>query len=293
MIITKLVGGNGNQMFQYAAGLALARKHNTELLIDINYLLDKSKRHFRHKNREYALDMFNISGRIAANEQIAHFTVPRKGNKYVYHIKKRISRNYHVIKEEDLPSRERFKESPSDSYIEGYWENKQYFQDIEMEIRTEYTFKNRLPDQCTPVMERIRIENAICVIFRRGDFVNHPVLDVVKLDFYYDALKVISERMDSARLFVFSDDISWCRENFKPQEHDCEFVDQSLTGPNAEYYLHMITACNHYIIPNSTFAWWGAWLSESPGKVVIAPKKWWSGQAESINSIVPPEWIAI
>jgi len=293
MIITRLAGGNGNQMFQYAAGLALARRHNTQLLLDINYLLDKSKRYFRHENREYALDMFNISGRIAANRQIARFTVPRKGNKYVYHIKKRILQEYHVVKEDDLASWEEFMESPSDAYIEGYWQNTQYFQAIGKEIRTEYTFKNKLPGQCTPLMKRIRTDNAVCVHFRRGDFVNHPTLDIVTLDFYYDALRLLSERIDSAKLFVFSDDISWCREKFKPKEYDCEFVDQLLAGPNGEYHLHMITACNHYIIPNSTFAWWGAWLSESPGKVVIAPKKWWNAQVESVNSIVPSDWITI
>ena len=88
MIITKLIGGNGNQMFQYSAGFFLARKHNTELLLDVNYLIDKSKRYFRHENRDYALNMFNISAKIASCQQITRFTVPRKGNKYVYHLKK-------------------------------------------------------------------------------------------------------------------------------------------------------------------------------------------------------------
>jgi hypothetical protein len=287
------MGGNGNQMFQYAAGLALARRHNTELLVDINYLIDKSKRHFRHENREYALEMFNITGKRASNEEIARFTVPRKGNKYFYHCKKRLYKDYHVFKERDLSSPDRFKELPSDAYIEGLWQLTQYFHDIKRELRTEFTFKRELPEQCAAVMKRIRNKTSICVHFRRGDYANHPILDVVKLDYYYAALKLILHRIDSAKLFIFSDDISWCSENFKPQEIEYEFVDQSLAGPTAEYHLHMISACNHYIIPNSTFAWWGAWLSESPGKIVIAPKNWWNGQLESINSIVPPEWITI
>lgn len=101
------------------------------------------------------------------------------------------------------------------------------------------------------------------------------------------------EKVDSAKLFIFSDDISWCKENFKPKKIEFEFVDQSLTGPNAEYYLQMITCCKHYVIPNSTFGWWGAWLGESPDKIVIAPKKWFKGQIDSINAILPSEWITI
>ena len=147
MIITKLMGGNGNQMFQYAAGLSLAKKHGTELLLDINYLEDKSRRHFRHENRDYALEMFNISGRRASNEEIGRFVVPRKGNKYVYHIKKRVVREYHVIRERNLASRDEFTESLCDCYIEGSWQNMRYFSGIEREVRAEYTFTNRLPEQ--------------------------------------------------------------------------------------------------------------------------------------------------
>jgi len=105
MIITMLQGGLGNQMFQYAAGFALAKKHSTELKLDINYLLDKSKRYFRYTPRDYALDVFNISAEIATPAEISRFTVPRIGNKYLYHLKTRVLKKYNVFCESNIATK--------------------------------------------------------------------------------------------------------------------------------------------------------------------------------------------
>ena len=287
------MGGNGNQMFQYAAGLALAKLHNTELFLDINYLLDKSKRLHRHEHRDYALTMFNISGKIASNQQIAQFTTPRVGNKYIYHLKKRIHKEHNVFKDGDLTSTQSFYSLPNDVYLDGYWQNVKYFADIIDELKREFTFQKELPKECNDIYEEIQKTNSVCVMFRKGDFVNHPILDVVGIDFYAEALKELSKKLNSPKLFIFSDDIPWCQENFKPKGFQYEFVDQSLTGPNAEYYLQMIVACNHFIIPNSTFGWWGAWLSDNKEKVIITPKIWFKGQTADINPIIPEGWITI
>lgn len=293
MVITKLMGGNGNQMFQYAAGFSIANRLNLKLLVDVNYLQDKNKRYFKFEDRDYTLYMYNISGEIASDNKISQFIVPRKGNKYFYHLERRVLSEKNVIREESLSTLASFGEIVSDCYLEGYWQNPFYFKDCETEIRREFSFKNKLPEICMPILQRIGNSNSVCVHIRRGDFVNHPILEVVNTEFYYKALTILSEIVSSPRLFVFSDDIPWCRENFKPYNFDYEFVDPSLSGPHAECHLHLITLCKHFIIPNSTFSWWGAWLSTSPGKIVIAPKKWFKGQAAPVNAIVPKEWIAI
>ena len=108
-----LKGGIGNQMFQYAAAFALAKKHNTQLKLDINYLLDKSKRYFRYTPRDYALDVFNISAAIATPEEIACFAAPRVGNKYLYHLKKRVFRSHNVFNESSVHTQKDLLNIPS------------------------------------------------------------------------------------------------------------------------------------------------------------------------------------
>lgn len=103
----------------------------------------------------------------------------------------------------------------------------------------------------------------------------------------------MAEREVTPSFFVFSDDIDWCRKNFTLKNFMCEFVDQSLTGPNAGWYLQLIAACKHFIIPNSTYGWWGAWHGKHPGKIVIAPRIWYKGQSEYINAIIPGHWISL
>ena len=221
------------------------------------------------------------------------FTVPRTGNKYLYHLKKRMLPEHNIFNEKDINSPDLFNSIPSNCYLEGYWQNAIYINEVEKELRKEFTFKNKLPEFCNPVYNKIMSTNSVCMIFRRGDFVNHPILDIIGIDFYYAALDTINQKISSPKIYIFSDDIPWCVKNFSPDNFEYEFVDQNLTGPNAEYYLQLITACKHFIIPNSTFAWWGAWLSDSPEKIVIAPKKWYKGQIESVNQIVTSGWITI
>lgn len=293
MIITKLIGGNGNQMFQYAAGLSLARRHNTELLLDINYLTDKSKRYFRHVNRDYALGMFNISGRIAENREISRFTVPRSGNKYIYYLKRLIFANHNVFTESVIDPGLSFDDLPDNSYLEGYWQDPVYFSSVVDNLKQEFTFKKDLPEECQSINKAITESESVGIIFRRGDYVSHPLLDVVRMDYYYRAIEIIARRAESPRYFVFSDDIAWCKNSFLPTGINITFVDQELTGPLAAYYLKLISECHHYIIPNSTFGWWGAWLGKCRHKIVIAPKIWFNGQQVERNSILPKEWIAL
>jgi hypothetical protein len=293
MIITKLIGGNGNQMFQYSAGLLLSRFRGTELKLDINYLLDKSRRYFRHQNRDYSLGMFNISGGIATDLEISKFTTPRKGNKYLYHLKKSISKEHNVFREIQLKEFNDILKLPADSYIEGYWEDFRYIDQISEELRTEFVFKRKIPDSCMQVLNHIKSSNSVCIIFRRGDFVNHPYLDIVGLDYYKKGIKLLSDQLISPTFFIFSDDINWVKANFRQDNVKFNFVSQDLTGPLAEYYLRLIVSCDHFIIPNSTFAWWGAWLSNSKKKIVVAPAKWHKYQQEERNAILPKEWIVL
>ena len=293
MIITKLIGGLGNQMFQYAAGLSLAKKHDTSLRLDINFLLDKSKRYYRHTHRDFALDIFNISGSVATDDEIREHVVPRKGNKYVYHLIMKLQKQNRVYSESSVSSIDDFFQIPSSAYIQGSWQDTKYFEDIELALRREFSFRDALPESHDYIYKEIKRHEAVCVVFRRGDYVGHPVLDIVGLDYYYEATNIIARRIKDPYFFVFSDDIEWCKKNFASENGTMMFVDQKYTGPKAQYYLKLMSECKHYIIPNSTYPWWGAWLCQNPEKLVVAPKLWYKGQPSERSNILMKDWISL
>jgi hypothetical protein len=293
MIITKLIGGNGNQMFQYAAGYSLAARYGVEYYLDIQFLLDKSKRYYRHQNRDYSLGMFSLSAKIAGPDKISKFTTPRIGNKYLYHLKKRLIKSRSVYLESTINCLDDFFGIPSDAYIDGYWQNPEYFESFSDKLREEFSFKDPPPISCQGYIEDMAASESVAVIVRRGDFVGHPDLDILDKEYYYEAIDVINRQITGIKLFFFSDDIAWCVNAFSGIKLDHVFVPQELTGHLAESYLQMISSCKHFIIPNSTFAWWGAWLSTNTGKCVIAPKKWYRNQAENVNKILPKSWLAL
>ena len=280
MIITKLIGGLGNQMFQYAAGLFIAKKHKVLLKLDNNFLLDKSKRYYRHTHRDYALDIFNISSSIASNKEIREFVYPRTGNKYIYHLIRKIYKEKSVYKEQELNGVDGFYQIPSHAYMAGYWQDYQYFSEIENDLVIEFSFKKALQISHQLIANNIKARKSVCMVVRRGDYVGHPTLDVLDLSYYNKAFDVLSSIVSGLSVFVFSDDIAWCRENLSFGSADLCFVDQQYTGPKAEFYLQLMALCNHYIISNSTYAWWGAWFGKYPKKIVIAPKIWYKGQKE-------------
>jgi hypothetical protein len=294
MIVSRLMGGLGNQMFQYAAGFALARHHHVTLKMDNLFLMDKSKRSYRFEYRPYALDIFTILGELATSKEISQFVVPRVGNKYFYHLKYCIVPQKNVINESSINNYEELIQLPDHVYLDGYFQKYAYFGNIIKELKNEFTFKDALPAESQMIVHKIKSSNAVCVVFRRGDYVGHPTLDIITLDYYYYALKILKEKVSDFSIFVFSDDIPWCRQNFKPNHFpDVHFVNQNLTGEKGKYYLQLMTLCKHFIIPNSTYPYWGALLCANADKVVIAPQKWYKGQQVETNAILPSEWIAL
>ena len=234
------LGQFGNQMFQYAATKGIASKLNTSFMIpDHREIFDDGI-----GNRYTILlhDVFNLDGQRGILQ----------------------TQNY--IQEENFCFEEKFFNiSPSTNVcLWGFFQTEKYFKHIEKQIRKDFTFKDEIKDECDDLIKQFT--NPIALHIRRGDFVwnnkNHPPLS---LDYYKSAL----ELFDSDReVIIFSDDTEWCKE----QEL---FVDDRFAvaeGGDQFYDMCLMSMCDDFIIANSTFSWWGAWLGNR-GKV-IAPKKW-------------------
>lgn len=292
MIITKLKGGMGNQMFQYALGRALSVKYGVPLGLDISFLLDRTPR-TNFTFRGYDLDVFNLNAEIVPQSKVPFIYRNFKGKFGLYtdYFKRKFLKLRGVEKSFNFDST--IFNIGDNAYLDGYWQSYKYFSDIEDIIRKEFTLKNELPLNIQNLMEVIKKENSLCVHMRRGDYVGNSNHEIVGKEYYDKGIEKIKSLAKIDKIYVFSDDIKWCEENMK-FEFPVMFVGEEYAGKKAEGHLVLMSACHHFIIPNSSFAWWASWLSSSySDKIVIVPKCWY--QDENINSddLIPDEWIRI
>jgi len=288
MIVVKLQGGLGNQMFQYAFAKNLAMQNKTTLNFDLSFLLDKSPRE-NFVFRDFDLDIFNLN---VFAEEIKKQSVFKK-------IKSRLTNSkVFNLKEKHFYFEESNFLKGKNSYIDGYWQSEKYFKEIEYQLRKDFSFKHLLTTREELMNEKIKSTNSVCVNFRRTDFVDlknsAETHGAVGLDYYYEAIRVIETKISNPVFYVFSDDIDWCEKNFKI-DHPTIFVSHKYKGPKFSSYLNLMSNCKHFIIPNSTFAWWGAWLSVFEEKIVIAPTNWFkeSSLQDQTQDLLPNNWIKL
>jgi len=256
MIISKLMGGLGNQLFQWAYAKSLSIDHNVEFFLDLsfyNFQTNVTKRYYELKKFP------NISAPIL-NRNVNNLSHIRDD----FHFKKL---NY---------------DNNKSYYLDGYWQSEKYFLNNKDIIKKELQPSEKFYEK----ISNINLKNSISLHVRRGDYLNvqhtHPIQT---LEYYTKAIENIGSYDN---LYVFSDDIVWCKSNLK--FGNINFIE----GLDNIEDLWFMSLCTNNIIANSSFSWWGAWLNNNPEKKVIAPKNWF-GQYANINSsdIVPETWILL
>ena len=254
MITVYIMGGIGNQLYQYAAGRRLARKLNTELKLDTTF--------YEHDNlRPYVLNLFNIKETIATPEEIQR---ARKFSKESGLGVEPFGTNF-------MPE---VLDYPDNVWLYGYWANEIYFADIADILRREFTLKNSLSAAAQRWKEKIfAAECSVSLHFRHGDFLYSPInlsnpnnYAIPPLDYYYQCIELLRREYKNLTLFIFSDNLNWVKENFR-SDLPTEFVEGEDLQDVEELYL--MSLCKHNIIANSTFSWWGAWLNQNPDKKVF------------------------
>ncbi len=278
MIIIKLLGGLGNQMFQYAAGRRLSYIHNTPLQLDTSELN-------RLKTRRYELNCFNIEGEV----------IKRQNNGLVGRIIKGLIKKENIYVEKDFRFDRNVLTLPDNVTLVGYWQSEKYFSEIEGIIRHEFTFNHGPSSKIFAIVKKIKSSESVGIHFRRTDYVNNKKFfhyhGVCSLDYYRQALSLIKSRLKSPEFYIFSDDLNWVNRNFKI-EYPKFFVDLNLNGKDYED-LRIMSHCKHNIIANSTFGWWGAWLNKNKNKIIISPRKWFANMSINTEDLIPSSWIRI
>lgn len=289
MVVVKLREGLGNQMFQYALGRRLALKHHTRLKLDLSaYDVPNSL-------RRYELDCFGLEASFATVLDIGLTT--RASSHWRFWAARAVKalRGIEVISEWGYPFQPEILESPDNSYLVGYWQSEKYFKAVEPVIRKDFSFQTPVRGQNAELASAIETSEAVSVHIRRGDYVSNPwasrFLGVLPISYYVDAVDEIARRTNKPHLFVFSDDPGWCRRNVT-FPYETTYVDANPPDKAFED-MRLMTLCRYHVIANSSFSWWGAWLSPYTDKTVYAPGRWVLDPASDTSDLVPPEWVKL
>jgi hypothetical protein len=290
MIIVSLSGGLGNQMFQYAAGKALATRLGATLKIDTSFY------QIYNTNRVYELDSaFSGSFDIASQSDLRNvlgwlFFVYK--HPYLRKLAKRLVLSRTWVVEKGFAYNPTFWNSPRCCVLEGNWQSEKYFADYQMEIRSNFSFDSTGYSN-QDLLAKISETNSIGIHIRRGDYVTNKKAfafhGVCVAEYYSAAIKLIQQRVGEGKYFVFSDDITSAK-SIMDRCDDVTYVDNHLLGDHFDMML--MSKCKHNIIANSSFSWWGAWLNTNPDKIVIAPKKWFAN-GMAVNDLLPDIWLKI
>lgn len=257
MIITKLQGGLGNQLFQWAVTRNLSLKYNTEYFFDLNFI---PKSHPGVSSRGIDIDKFE---KISINPMVNKSSLPTMVDTF----------NYYNI--------------PDNSYLDGYWQSEKYFKENESVIREELQIPQELKSNLIEKYPFLK-EETISIHVRRGDYLNlpnhHPTQ---KIDYYELAYDLIG--IKDINVVITSDDIQWCKDNLKFK--NTHFIENE-TNIND---LYLMSLCSHNIMSNSTFSWWGAWLNNNPNKKVVIPSIWFGPSLSSLspNDIYCENWFKL
>ena len=293
MIIAEIIGGLGNQLFEYANAKALALKLNQELFFDLSFFDEY------HRKDVYRLDEFNTTINVSESKYInklkrkiikpdlLRWGLKKLGASGFYSKSNHFDEHWFDIN--DINNLKRKK----DLYISGYFDDQSYFENIKEILRQEFTLKNPLNNDNKNFQFLINdSKNSVGIHIRRGDYINNGYFAQLPISYYQTAVNYIESHYPESTYFIFSDDLLWVKKNFNltPKTIFIDINDEATDFME----LILMASCKHNIIANSTFSWWGAWLNNNPDKIVIAPKYWFKNPAAKAKyesgHLVPSNW---
>ena len=290
MIIVQLSGGFGNQLFQYASGLSLAEHHNVCLKVDVS-LLEKEDV-ITGTFRE--MDIFKLKNIPikATSDEINKFSRLPPINKFTDKSKPFYKRK--VYKEKSNMFDKNFFKAGNDLLLKGNRQSEKYFINIKDQIVKKLSISEVVIEPVYDLGNTISVQNSVSIHIRRGDYLSPVALEwlgVQPVSYYLKAIEMMTMKIPNAKFYLFSDDITWVKQNLK-LNHDHEFVSENITT-NSLQDFYLMSKCKNNIIANSTFSWWAAWLNQYESKIVIAPKKWYNQITFDTTDLIPNSWIKI
>ena len=285
-------------MFQYAAARAVALRNETELLLDSSWI-DGEGSAVVGGVRRYELGCFQLDASLRPLTDVARLASSRRLRRPLQRL---CSGHGPVVTELAEPPFggwcPQVLDAPDNTYLSGYWHSSRYFEDAEQFLRADFSFKNDWDEANTAIAKVIAASDVptVSAHVRRGDYVTDPGanrrLGTLAPGYYQRAVERIQAECGIAHIFVFSDEPQWCRDHLDDLGHETTIVEVNTPSQGAND-LRLMALCDHHVVANSTFSWWGAWLNADPEKIVIAPEPWlldtrWPGDLR-----VPRDWIKL
>jgi len=291
----KLKGGLGNQLFQYACGRALTLDSGKKLVLDIS-------RFDSHRRNEtpwpYALSDFHIKAQVGLSPfqgRLLKASGKKRG------LKKKIAQLLfpvtHVTEAGFVYQEAARATALTGAYFfDGYWQSAKYFDHQRTALLDDLQLTQPLSARSQALLDKISLSSSsVALHIRRGDYVTNASANAVHgtctIDYYLNAMSHMENTFVAPVFFVFSDDIEWAKSNLG-NKHSMVFANYDQNVP-AHEDMHLISACQHQVIANSSFSWWGAWLNRNPDKIVIAPQKWFQDAKLDTRDLVPDAWVKI
>ena len=285
MIVVRIIGGLGNQMFQYALGRRLSIDTGQVLRLDANTPNPNPLGIFD-------LDRFAIGGLRVGRRESQYFWRPLvKAAEIAHRMSFRVGM-LRVALEGSLEFHPEVLENRGTVYLAGNWQSERYFAEIAPVLRRDFQVVEPPSQADRALLGEMTSGDSVCVHVRRGDYVADPAVyashGVCGEDYYAAARRRMAERLSAPRFYVFSDDQVWARTAMGSWPSTKIVDHHPAAARHADFRL--MTACRHFIIANSSFSWWAAWLSDSVEKTVIAPRNWFANPAWQSAHIVPETW---
>lgn len=288
MFVFQFMGGLGNQMFQYAAARALSLHRGIPFKIDFDdpYTFVK---------RELNLSAFNLNVEQASRMERWKCKPKRRYEKRLWMLLGKDPANKLYREKKDYTFDPGFFNCPDGAYVSGFWQTEKYFIDIEDTIRNDFNFRVPPLPSNENWLKQIKSCNAVSVHIRRGDVITvaktNRLYGTITTGYYRNAMELLAESFPDCEFFFFSDDMPWVKENIK-STRPCYYIEGNDDAYNYED-IRLMSACNHHIIANSSFSWWGAWLNPSKTKKVIGPANWMTTIDIKTTDHIPDSWILL
>lgn len=301
MIRLNLMAGMGNQMFEYAYARALSLEYHEPLTVNPYFMTLAGIGAGRKNYYNNVLDVLNIpaevkmlgkgQGYIKGVPDIAEFVLRRKMKNgqslhgmESFHVMNRKGKYY---TDDCFTYYESIRTSKRNKKVIGYYQSEKYFAKYKDIIQSELKVTKEPSKENQHLIQEISACNAVCVHIRRGDYVSNSknaALVVCNESYYQRAMKYMTERVENPVFYVFSDnndEIEWIKSNYHFEDYQVRYV--MLNNPDYEE-LRLMYHCKHFIIANSTFSWWGAYLSDNQQKIIVAPTVWNKDYLERVDT---------